>query len=638
MSYSLFPPSTPTALGELTRAMDKTISYSDSHVYRVVDTSEGLNKGTAAALRSSVLWLNIKGASRKTTRPISLSPPYAPRLMSSGPPQVFIDDSDPNIVYSGQNAWVAQKGILTVPQAVNLPSRAPFYGTVHKIQENGTLSYIYTGSDVSAFFKSRLEDISILCIIDENTEGALSSFSQPDEVLCRSNGLHDGQHNITISVSPSQHPQSISLISPYFDGLFYTPSKNATDNTQAQELDLTYTPEQALSVGMKMTSGSTANTLSLPGDAIDFDFNGTSLAMYVTYINGKHNDVTLALSYNVDGGPALNFTLENPPLVGAFSGKNQLILQTPQYAFGQHRLHLDFFGPATTSAPDVRQRGYLPAESSVGLFSSASPKQYEDVKDRALALDVQANLTTIPTDPSFSLDYIFVQNAPGTRELALVPFPPVPSSSSTTSTAQPTPPTASPTNNTSTLESTSHHTIPRYIVAIAATLSTLFTLLIFSVLYIKRRSLRRRFSSRDNSNAAKVNVTPFIPGIFARRAMYPASKRMLASMPDLPHFAENVSKANRLVPQGRNPTRAAELSGPVPALVVSLPVPAAVPSSHAADDAEEPIYRIHEDGGSVHDASSNAPRQRQVIDLPPLYNSNFGHRPEPTEDSNRGAD
>ncbi|KAF9553783.1 hypothetical protein CPC08DRAFT_767249 [Agrocybe pediades] len=70
----------------------------------------------------------------------------------------------------------------------------------------------------------------------------------------------------------------------------------------------------------------------------------------------------------------------------------------------------------------------------------------------------------------------------------------------------------------------------------------------------------------------------------------------------------------------------------------AVAIPAEALASPAAEDAtEEPIYRIHEDGGSVHEVSLTAPRQRQVIDLPPLYSSNLGHHTEPLEDSNAGA-
>ncbi|KAF9553789.1 hypothetical protein CPC08DRAFT_754031 [Agrocybe pediades] len=502
-------------------------------------------------------------------------------------PQVFVDDSDPNIVYSGQDAWVVQTGISTAPQPFILPARAPLYGTIHQIAGEGSLSYIYHGIDVLAIFNSGDNSTFISsCIIDGKQAGR--DFQVPGETVfvCTSHDLEavlqDGEHNITVIVSrnPSLSdilPTTSSL--PYFDGLFYTPSNATYVASRGHELDLAYDPSQASNDGfMNMTSRPHMEwSLSVPGDGIDLDFNGTSVAMYVTYMNGDNVPVTL--SYNVDGGPAINFTLVNPSTTQ--SAEDQLILQTPQYAQGQHHFHLDFFGPSS--------------------------------KDQYLYLD-----------------YVFVQNAPSTRKLALAPFPPIPS--------------AFPTDKTSTIESTSHHTAPQTIIAITATLPAVLAIFILSMLYIKRRqSLRRKLSSRDG-NSPEVTVTPFIPGIFARRLMYPASKRMLASVPDLPRVTQNVSKANQLAPPRHEPTRAA-LPGPVPSAVedpapapAPVPAPAAAPASPAAEDAtEEPIYRIHEDGGSVHEVSSTAPRQRQVIDLPPLYSSNFGRRAELQEDSGAGA-
>ncbi|KAF9557390.1 hypothetical protein CPC08DRAFT_710460 [Agrocybe pediades] len=503
-------------------------------------------------------------------------------MATVGPPQIFIDDSDPNIVYSGQDAWAVQKGVNTAPQPFIFPARAPFYGTQHQISGHGSLSYIYHGSNVSAVFNFSGDNSTFIssCIIDgkrvvSSNGGLLSAMSIGlDQFSCGSDELQDGEHNLTVIVQPADDVDTISRSPPFFDGLFYTPSSSIY-TSKAQEFDLAHNVAQELSSGtLNMTSDADMPySFAHPGDSLDFDFNGTALAIYGMYTNG--NNVPVTLSYNVDSSPAMNFTLDNPSAM--VSASNQLLLQTPQYAQGQHHLHLYFFGPASGA-----QRLY------------------------------------------FSL--LMVQNAPTTRQLALAPFPTIPGGNSNTST--------------------SRHTIPRTIVAIAATLPVVLALLIFSVLYIKRRSLRLRFESSGRpGNGAEVTVTPFIPATFMRTIVHPSSKRMPDSFPDLARVAQNVSKANRVVPSSSNPTQAAALppvlSTPLASVNLSgaVAIPAAVPASPAAENAtEEPIYRIHEDGGSVHEASSNAARQRQVIDLPPLYNSNFGHRPEPTEDSNRGAD
>ncbi|KAF9553793.1 hypothetical protein CPC08DRAFT_767255 [Agrocybe pediades] len=361
--------------------------------------------------------------------------------MSANIPQVFVDDTDQNIVYSGADSWVAQTGISTTPQPSLLPARAPFYGTRHQVNgssilSSSSLTYTYRGRDVSAFLINSEDSgaFSFGCMIDGKSMGAIMSLgsSPADQVKCFSEGLQDGVHNITVSTTRNPNANQ-NTVPPSFDGLFYTRT-NATYTSQAQELDLAYTPAQASSLGMlNMTSGFEANTLSVPGDALDFDFNGTSMAIYVTYIHSSNVPVTL--SYNVDGGPPINFTLDNP---SAFtSASDQLILQTPQYAAGQqHHLHLDFLGPAT--------------------------KQNQ----------------------ALSLDHFFVQNAPHMQELA--PFPPL---SGATSTAQ--------------FLASAKHNAPRTIVtAFAATVLPVLVVFILSVLYFKRRqrALRRKILCQDTDN------------------------------------------------------------------------------------------------------------------------------------------
>ncbi|KAF4612983.1 hypothetical protein D9613_010735 [Agrocybe pediades] len=484
-------------------------------------------------------------------------------------PQIFVDDSDPSIVYNGNNAWVAVTNVSTVPQPFVVPARGPFYGTIHQVKGNATLSYIYNDGKRTSSLLDELAG-NFFC-------------PNPGDIL---EAPGDGQHNLTISITLVSPNTIATPLRSHFDGLFYTPS-NQSYAAEVRNADVAYGLQQALDAGMNFTSGKPPSVSSphlFPGDGFDFDFEGTSMAVYVSSSGIHPTTVPSNLSYSIDDGPSINFTLENPFTFN--NSVSQLILQTPQYAQGRHHLHFDFLGP-------------------------------------------------VNNDTACTLDALIVQNAPGTRALELVPFPPVPSNG-TTSAAQQTAPTHSPTTNT-----TSHHT-SRTVIAVAATLSAVLAIFILSTLYIKRRSGRRRLSNRDTDNGSEVTVTPFLPSIFMRTVVE-SSKRMPDGVPYLARGVENVSKANRLVPPSHGPTQAAALPPP-PTQLAPIPtsgavaIPAEAPALPAAEDAtEEPIYRIHEDGGSVHEVSSTSPRQRQVIDLPPVYSSNFGRRLEPPEDSNAGA-
>ncbi|KAF9557380.1 hypothetical protein CPC08DRAFT_725124 [Agrocybe pediades] len=430
--------------------------------------------------------------------------------MSEDIPQVFVDDTDPHIVYSGNGAWVAETDIGTAPQPWNLPQRAPLYGTQHQIRSNGSLSYVFNDG-TEAGIQVELEG-KFMCSIHDN--------------------LPSGDHNLTITFTKNQDDPRLNNADvgttspPAFDGFFYTPS----NTKQLQEVDVAYPPEL-----VNMTSAKSF-ALSFPGDMVDFTFNGmfplndgsffclcnqtshpgTSMALYATYQAGTN--VPVGLSYSVDGGPSINFTLENPSSVPSES--DQLILQTPQYKQGQHRFHLDFLGPS---------------------------------------------------DQDILIDHLIVQSNPNTQKLVeLQVFPALPSSATSSSAHSTTTALASPTA-TPQAESTSHRIGHGPVIAIAATMPALLAIFILSLLYIKRRSLRRKSATRNAGDGSEVTVTPFIPGIFARRLMYPSSKRMLDSVPDLPRVAGNVSKANRLVPPSHNPTRTAALPEPIP---VSTPTPA----------------------------------------------------------------
>ncbi|KAF9557381.1 hypothetical protein CPC08DRAFT_751988 [Agrocybe pediades] len=506
--------------------------------------------------------------------------------MSDNAPRVFVDDSDPSIIYRGQDAWAVQTGISTAPQPATLPGRAPYYGTIHQVKGNGSFSFIFNGTSAIAIFNSEYKTFMSSCLIDGGKADFLDDAYQ---AYCSATVPDGGQHNLTVSVTLATLFQDDGaggrgppIVLPNFDGIFYTPS----DISRLQEVDVSY--QGILPTGGNVSSAGEPYSLSVPGDGIDFEFD----ALYVGYENG--NNVPVNLSYKVDDGLSMNFTLTNPS--SNFSASDELILQTPQYAQGKHRFHLDFLGPSSQSQ-------------------------------------------------MLMIENIIVQNNPNTQKLvALQVFPPL--QGNITSTAQQ--PTGNATGAPQT-DSTSHRIGQGSIIAISVTLTAALVILTSTLMVIRQRS-RRRNSTTNNtrdSDGSEETVTPFIPGIFARRLVYPSSKRMLDSMPDLPRVAATVSKVNRLVPPSHDATRAAALpdpipvSTPTPALTrtpIAVPVPTAPPALPAAQDGtEEPIYRIHEDGGSVHEASSTAPGQRQVIDLPPLYSSNFGRRQETPEEPNAGG-
>ncbi|KAF9557378.1 hypothetical protein CPC08DRAFT_51664 [Agrocybe pediades] len=182
-----------------------------------------------------------------------------PRIMSSLM-QVFVDDSDPSIVYAG-GPWVAQTGIPTAPQGLTSPGRTPWYGTLHKAVGDGNLSYTFHGTSISAYFLGN-EAVIQTCAIDGKEQRVQTLFGQ---IICSNNvTLSDAQHKLTISTSsidPIKGPITAS-----FDGLYFTPSADTLTQAKAGGTSVD-------TVNMTATQ-SGPPTLSAPGDTFEFMFNG----------------------------------------------------------------------------------------------------------------------------------------------------------------------------------------------------------------------------------------------------------------------------------------------------------------------------------------------------------------------------
>ncbi|KAF9542587.1 hypothetical protein CPC08DRAFT_770388 [Agrocybe pediades] len=447
--------------------------------------------------------------------------------MSNSTAQVIVDDSDPSIVYHGQGAWAARTGVDDV-----------LYGTLHEVLAEGSLSYIFNGTSVSALFF--LED-----------PGTISSCTVDGEKQIVAETVYGQVHNLMISIkNPSSTNKTVVLPIPLsFDHLIYT----ASGKEQLEKADTIYYPPSAVNITSATTKG-----LSVPGDKIDFTFNGrpagTSLAFHGDYsLRDDALSTSLpnaSLSYRVDDGPLINFTLSNIMINDLTSNVPKSIVQTPLYGEGDHTFHLEFLGP---------------------------------IGDELL----------------ITVREIIVQNAPSTQKLGLQIFPAVPNSSSATLAA----------NNLS------HHRkrIPEIVVPIVAVLVTIF---ISALLFLKWRATKRNASARNTENGhLDVIAHPFIPAIFTRTMVLP-SKAMLDSVVQCPYIA---GKRPVLPDRESEPTFA-----PTSARLLA---PDTTPSPAATiPTVEQPIYMIHTDGGSIHEASSTMPGQgepRQVIDLPPVYSAAF---------------
>ncbi|KAF4612996.1 hypothetical protein D9613_010746 [Agrocybe pediades] len=463
----------------------------------------------------------------------------------SSPIQVFVDDSDPSIVYAG-GPWVAQTGIPTAPQGLTSPGRTPWYGTLHKAVGDGNLSYTFHGTSISAYFLGN-EAVIQTCAIDGKEQRVQTLFGQ---IICSNNvTLSDGQHKLTISTSsidPIKGPITAS-----FDGLYFTPSAGTLTQVKASGTSVDT---------MNMTATQSGPpTLSAPGDTFEFMFNGSSISLYSTFQPGDVSQAPAELSYTVDDGPRINFTITNPALFIDGPAMSQLIVQTPRYSSNRtHRFLFSYMGPAKNGQP-------------------------------------------------IGIDEIIVQDSPSTLNLTLDAVPPL---SSATQSSASSLPTSSHAANSQPRTSSSHSISHGAIIAIAVTLSVVVTLIAcHTVIFFHRR--RHPIKKSASTGASSTGVSPFIPSSFIRTVIPPSSKLDIAE-----RGSDNWTHEKRDRHAGPPRLTLASTSTPTSQLV---PLPP--DNLGGGSRASHAIYRIHEDGCSVTDTTFGDASTRAVIDLPPVYST-----------------
>ncbi|PPQ73633.1 LOW QUALITY PROTEIN: hypothetical protein CVT26_010624 [Gymnopilus dilepis] len=470
------------------------------------------------------------------------SPPSESRM-------IFIDDTDPNIQYNGFD-WHAQT--YTTSNATAFSS-LPLYGTLHFTQPLGSntdITYSYQGTSFIAKFSSTTLS-QVTCTIDGQAQ-KISSLDTLGGGQCANAGtIQEGNHTLVIGLDGSD--SSAGELSLFFDGLSYAPSEGTGTGT-AQSGDVFITSDPSLSLGPSVTTEwhwdfqfVVLVTTRLLSSSFDIQYPmlmlptwhiesspGYSMSLNINY-NSELSVIRTNGSYTLDGQGPFNFTTADPLFA---STAPQLLVQTPHLELGQHKFHLDYWHDGET----------------------------------------------IP----FSFYGITVQNTTSTVSSNLEVVPPLPSSSTSSTSPLSSPAPSVP----STTDPPNQHGPPNRIPALVGSIIgvvILTTILFTTWIVLRRRRIRARRFSLDLSEDDVGSVDPF-----HRRSLFSSNRP--------PKRVE--ARAER-TPLGENdPSLTASESS------VTVPVSSSPP----------PHIRVvvHEDSGREVEQPDS---MTEIIELPPNYTS-----------------
>ncbi|KAF4609421.1 hypothetical protein D9613_012923 [Agrocybe pediades] len=471
------------------------------------------------------------------------------------PGYVFVDDSDYRLEYNSPQVddWYS-----ATTQTTSFPAgtRPPLFNTLHvQTVENteGTISYSFNGTFVSAHFMT----VDVLANAFGKS-GPTTNCTLDGQLL---------QHTFnTYPAGPDSEGGFIVFATGTsglgFDGLFYNPFNFKGVQENIFDSDLVYPIQR---------------NLTMSGDTFDFHFTGSRAALYTVYGVGGI-DQPVNLSYSVDGGPSIDFSLR--PIADSTTTADYLLIQTDIHTKGEpHDLHLEL------------------------------------------------NTGNVSMPVLVPLQYAIVQNAESTIHLDLDVVPPT---SAVTSAA-----TLGSTTTTGSLAK--NHKVGRNsIIYISVSLSATLILIVLGTLLI----LRRRWMSRTRSNEDRAPnysgmIAPFLverPSI-VRLAFNAVDSKNSRRMRVVANGERRAGKGARGV--DRPPV---QTTGLVSSHVRAHPAPTPPPQPPAhspqmeettqptapahAIAAPHPTYRIHEDAGSV--STTTPVPEEEVIDLPPNYSSILG--------------
>ncbi|KAF9562356.1 hypothetical protein CPC08DRAFT_706731 [Agrocybe pediades] len=278
-------------------------------------------------------------------------------------PQVFVDDTDPQVTYSG--SWTQLQGLTNAHFSGSSRTINPLYGTVHTSGTDSgsySLSYSFSGTAFTAVFHT--QKASFTCTLD----GSVQAITPTDSgVLCsNTEALSPGSHNLVITLDDN----SISLP---FDGVYYTPV-----TPPVSDADISYDGNNQIIQKTFVNP----QYMQAFGDTLEVDFVGHALALYANFFDGSvqgspvpHNSAPSFLTYTLDGGSPVNFTVSNPTSASNPNITSQLVVQTPRYPnAGAHRFSMTLTGAAGADNVVIMLNSVIVQNASLPVVPDANPQ------------------------------------------------------------------------------------------------------------------------------------------------------------------------------------------------------------------------------------------------------------------------
>ncbi|KAF8802696.1 hypothetical protein BYT27DRAFT_7172525 [Phlegmacium glaucopus] len=264
-------------------------------------------------------------------------------------PMVIVDDTDPNISYSGR--WFTAQNTQD-PDNYGIP----FQSTLHGVNFDANLSFPFSGSSVVVFGTSITTNASTHfptweCFIDNKTIGSKDSCEPARNycIFCQNDQLQDGPHVLSVRV------KVVNEQTFWFDQIQYIPSSNVSLDQSLLRID---SSDPTIQYSAAWQSGpDIVNYTQIAGSSLTYEFSGISLS-WITFIKDTSSS---SATYSIDGQTPITFLV---PASVSGPRYNQILFQTAILSPGDHTLFvmhqsndsraplaLDYFVVAGDAAP-----------------------------------------------------------------------------------------------------------------------------------------------------------------------------------------------------------------------------------------------------------------------------------------------
>ncbi|KAF8811571.1 hypothetical protein BYT27DRAFT_6442198 [Phlegmacium glaucopus] len=246
-------------------------------------------------------------------------------------PLVLVDDTDPNISYSGP--WFAVQNTQTNIGNLGIP----FLNNLHGVNVDANLSFPFSGSSVVVLGTSITTKASGTqvptweCFVDNNSIGwsTASYFAENNWIFCQNNQLQDGPHVLSVRAKVSNQQTF------WFDQIQYIPSSNLRIDSSD--------PAIQYSSGWQPLNG-IVNFTQIAGSTLTYQFSGISLSwISIIYTTISSPPNSSSATYSIDGQTPTTFLVPAPPS-GIARLYNQILFQTAVLSPGHHELVVTYRG------------------------------------------------------------------------------------------------------------------------------------------------------------------------------------------------------------------------------------------------------------------------------------------------------